>query len=87
MIEISAEFNKTLKFNRKSLQNGYPGSSLLPGYPISKRVPGYPGSFAIPIDDIDNKVTIFENIHRDIINKHAPFHTFQASKIEIGLFQ
>ena len=37
-----------MKFYKKSLQNGYPGSSLLPGYPVSKRVPGYPGSFAIP---------------------------------------
>ena len=29
-----------LKFYKNSLQNGYPGSSLLPGYPVSKRIPG-----------------------------------------------
>jgi hypothetical protein len=28
---------------------------------------------AVADDDIDNKVTIFENIHRDIIDKHATF--------------
>ena len=31
-------------------------------------------------DDIDNKVTIFENIHREIIDKHAPFRTFRVTR-------
>ena len=35
---------------------------------------------AVDDDDIDNKVTIFENIHRDIINKHAPFRTFRVTR-------
>ena len=30
--------------------------------------------------DIDNKVTIFENIHRDIIDKHAPFRSFRVTR-------
>ena len=30
--------------------------------------------------DIDNKVTIFENIHREIIDKHAPFRTFRVTR-------
>ena len=35
---------------------------------------------AVSDDDIDNKVTIFENIHKDIINKHAPFRTFRVTR-------
>ena len=35
---------------------------------------------AVADDDIDNKVTIFENIHSDIINKHAPFRTFRVTR-------
>ena len=35
---------------------------------------------AVSDDDIDNKVTIFENIHRDIIDKHAPFRTFRVTR-------
>ena len=35
---------------------------------------------AVDDDDIDNKVTIFENIHREIINKHAPFRTFRVTR-------
>ena len=35
---------------------------------------------AVADDDIDNKVTIFENIHRDIIDKHAPFRTFRVTR-------
>ena len=35
---------------------------------------------AVDDDDIDNKVTIFENIHRDIIDKHAPFRTFRVTR-------
>ena len=35
---------------------------------------------AVEDDDIDNKVTIFENIHRDIIDKHAPFRTFRVTR-------
>ena len=31
-------------------------------------------------NDIDNKVTIFENIHREIIDKHAPFRTFRVTR-------
>ena len=34
---------------------------------------------AVDDDDIDNKVTIFENIHREIIDKHAPFRTFRVT--------
>ena len=30
--------------------------------------------------DIDNKVTIFENIHKEIIDKHAPFRTFRVTR-------
>ena len=32
------------------------------------------------VDDVDNKVTIFENIHREIIDKHAPFRTFRVTR-------
>ena len=35
---------------------------------------------AVEDDDIDNKVTIFENIHLDIVNKHAPFRTFRVTR-------
>ena len=35
---------------------------------------------AVDDDDIDNKVTIFENIHSNIINKHAPFRTFRVTR-------
>ena len=35
---------------------------------------------AVDDDDIDNKVTIFENIHLDIVNKHAPFRTFRVTR-------
>ena len=35
---------------------------------------------AVDDDDIDNKVTIFENIHSEIINKHAPFRTFRVTR-------
>ena len=35
---------------------------------------------AVDDDDIDNKVTIFENIHKDIIDKHAPFRTFRVTR-------
>ena len=35
---------------------------------------------AVDDDDIDNKVTIFENIHRDIIDRHAPMRTFRVTR-------
>ena len=35
---------------------------------------------AVDEDDVDNKVTIFENIHKEIINKHAPFRTFRVTR-------
>ena len=35
---------------------------------------------AVDVNDIDNKVTIFENIHRDIIDKLAPFRTFRVMR-------
>ena len=35
---------------------------------------------AVEDSDIDNKVTIFENIHREIIDKHAPFRTFRVTR-------
>ena len=35
---------------------------------------------AVADDDIDNKVTIFENIHREVIDKHAPFRTFRVTR-------
>ena len=35
---------------------------------------------AVDDDDVDNKVTIFENIHKDVINKHAPFRTFRVTR-------
>ena len=35
---------------------------------------------AVADDDIDNKVTIFENVHREIIDKHAPFRTFRVTR-------
>lgn len=35
---------------------------------------------AVDDNDIDNKVTIFENIHKEIINKHAPFRTFRVTR-------
>ena len=35
---------------------------------------------AVDDDDIDNKVTIFENIHKEIIDKHAPFRTFRVTR-------
>ena len=36
---------------------------------------------AVADEDIDNKVTIFENIHREIIDKHAPFRTFRVTRM------
>ena len=35
---------------------------------------------AVEDNDIDNKVTIFENIHKEIIDKHAPFRTFRVTR-------
>ena len=35
---------------------------------------------AVDDNDIDNKVTIFENIHREIIDKHAPYRTFRVTR-------
>ena len=35
---------------------------------------------AVEDDDIDNRVTIFENIHKEIIDKHAPFRTFRVTR-------
>lgn len=35
---------------------------------------------AVDDNDIDNKVTIFENIHREVIDKHAPFRTFRITR-------
>lgn len=35
---------------------------------------------AVADDDIDNKVTIFENIYREIVNRHAPFKTFRVTR-------
>ena len=35
---------------------------------------------AVEDDDVDNKVVIFENIHRDIIDRHAPFRTFRVTR-------
>ena len=35
---------------------------------------------AVADDDVDNKVTIFESIYNDIINKHAPFRTFRVTR-------
>ena len=35
---------------------------------------------AVGDEDIDNKVTIFENVHREIIDKHAPFRTFRVTR-------
>ena len=35
---------------------------------------------AVDDDDIDNKVTIFENIHKEIIDRHAPFRTFRVTR-------
>ena len=35
---------------------------------------------AVDDDDVDNKVTIFENIHREIIDKHAPYRTFRVTR-------
>ena len=35
---------------------------------------------AVDDDDVDNKVTIFENIHKEIIDKHAPFRTFRVTR-------
>ena len=36
--------------------------------------------YAVADDDLDNKVTIFENIHRDIIDRHAPMRTFRVTR-------
>ena len=36
--------------------------------------------YAVDDDDIDNKVTIIENIHREIIDKHAPMRTFRVTR-------
>jgi exonuclease III len=36
--------------------------------------------YAVDDDDVDNKVTIFENIHREIIDKHAPMRTFRVTR-------
>ena len=35
---------------------------------------------AVADDDIDNKVTIFENIYSEIINKHAPYRIFRVTR-------
>ena len=35
---------------------------------------------AVDDNDIDNKVTIYENIHIEIIDKHAPFRTFRVTR-------
>ena len=35
---------------------------------------------AVDDDDVDNKVTIFENIHKEIIDKHAPLRTFRVTR-------
>ena len=35
---------------------------------------------AVDDDDVDNKVTIFENIHKEIIDKHAPMRTFRVTR-------
>ena len=35
---------------------------------------------AVDDDDIDNQVTIFENIHKEIIDKHAPMRTFRVTR-------
>ena len=35
---------------------------------------------AVDDEDIDNKVVIFENIHRDLMDKHAPFRTFRVTR-------
>ena len=35
---------------------------------------------AVEDDDIENKVTIFENIHKDIIDRHAPMRTFRVTR-------
>ena len=35
---------------------------------------------AVDVDDIDNKVTIYENIHKEIIDRHAPFRTFRVTR-------
>ena len=36
--------------------------------------------YAVEENDIDNQVTILENIYSDIIEKHAPFRTFRVTK-------
>ena len=36
--------------------------------------------YAVDNDDIDNKVTIFENIHKEIMDKHAPVRTFRVTR-------
>ena len=36
--------------------------------------------YAVEDDDINNKVTIFENIHTEIIDKHAPMRTFRVTR-------
>ena len=35
---------------------------------------------AVDEDDVDNKVTILENIHKDIIDRHAPLRTFRVTR-------
>ena len=35
---------------------------------------------AVGDNDIDNKVTIFENIHKEVIDRHAPFRTFRVTR-------
>ena len=36
--------------------------------------------YAVGEADIDNKVTILENIHLEIIKKHAPLRTFRVTR-------
>ena len=35
---------------------------------------------AVDDNDIDNKVTIYENIHKEVIDRHAPFRTFRVTR-------
>lgn len=34
----------------------------------------------VDYDDIDNEVTIFENVHNEIIGKHATWRTFRVTR-------
>ena len=35
---------------------------------------------AVEDNDIENKVIIFENIYREIIDRHVPFRTFRVTR-------